>query len=103
MPDIILVYDEKQQEHYLSLAAVAGVHYYTAGGSPRAEVTMLTPSADGKAAVLRFGDESADAVRRAMRQRAGLDPDEPYAGADTAHTPRRSMPEAVRNRKPWHV
>ncbi len=76
-PDIVLVLDSRNQEHYINLNHIVEVHYSQAGDEARANVvTVATSSGTGAGhaapyAIMVVG-ESALALRRQLRRRADL-------------------------------
>ncbi len=78
--DLVLVLDTHNQEHYINLNHVVDVHYYRARDQVESKVVTSAPTAGGNEHgptpyAITVGGESALALRRQLRQRAGLPED----------------------------
>ncbi len=89
-PDLVLVLDNQNQEHYINLNHVVEVHYYQANDQVAAKVVTIAPASIGSEHratpyEITVGGEAALALRRQLRQRAGLPEDTEIPEPVTAH------------------
>ena len=77
-PDLVLVLDSQNQEHYVNLTHVVEVLYsHHAEGQVRAEVVTAVPTSTGSAhrttphTIIALGEAALD-LRRHLRRRIGL-------------------------------